>query len=75
MSRGILFYAPQNLSSNDGEWLAGCQPDDCLVPASAKRTHAQGAGAALRALALDEGLAEAHASLALIEENYDYAWP
>jgi TolB-like protein/DNA-binding winged helix-turn-helix (wHTH) protein len=31
--------------------------------------------AALRALELDEGLAEAHASLALIEENYDYDWP
>ncbi len=30
--------------------------------------------AALRALALDDGLAEAHASLALIEENYDYDW-
>jgi len=31
--------------------------------------------AALRALQLDEGLAEAHASLALVEENYDYDWP
>jgi TolB-like protein/DNA-binding winged helix-turn-helix (wHTH) protein/Tfp pilus assembly protein PilF len=31
--------------------------------------------AALRALQLDESLAEAHASLALIEENYDYDWP
>jgi tetratricopeptide (TPR) repeat protein len=31
--------------------------------------------AALRALQLDEGLAEAHASLALIEENYDFDWP
>ncbi len=31
--------------------------------------------AALRALQLDEGLAEAHTSLALIEENYDYDWP
>jgi TolB-like protein/DNA-binding winged helix-turn-helix (wHTH) protein/Flp pilus assembly protein TadD len=31
--------------------------------------------AALRALELNEGLAEAHASLALIEENYDYDWP
>jgi TolB-like protein/DNA-binding winged helix-turn-helix (wHTH) protein/Tfp pilus assembly protein PilF len=30
--------------------------------------------AALRALQLDAGLAEAHASLALIEENYDYDW-
>ena len=29
---------------------------------------------ALRALALDESLAEAHASLALIKENYDYDW-
>jgi TolB-like protein/DNA-binding winged helix-turn-helix (wHTH) protein/Flp pilus assembly protein TadD len=30
--------------------------------------------AALRALELDEHLAEAHASLALIKENYDYDW-
>jgi tetratricopeptide (TPR) repeat protein len=30
--------------------------------------------AALRALELDETLAEAHASLALIAENYDYDW-
>jgi tetratricopeptide (TPR) repeat protein len=31
--------------------------------------------AALRALQLNESLAEAHASLALIKENYDYDWP
>jgi TolB-like protein/DNA-binding winged helix-turn-helix (wHTH) protein/Tfp pilus assembly protein PilF len=31
--------------------------------------------AALRALELNESLAEAHASLALIKENYDYDWP
>lgn len=30
--------------------------------------------AALRALQIDEGLAEAHTSLALIAENYDYDW-
>jgi len=30
--------------------------------------------AALRALAIDESLAEAHASLGLIAENYDYDW-
>ena len=30
--------------------------------------------AALRALELDEHVAEAHASLALIKENYDYDW-
>lgn len=30
--------------------------------------------AALRALELDKSLAEAHASLALIKENYDYDW-
>ena len=30
---------------------------------------------ALRALALDESLADAHASLAMIKENYDYDWP
>lgn len=31
--------------------------------------------AALRALQIDETLAEAHAALALIAENYDYDWP
>jgi TolB-like protein/DNA-binding winged helix-turn-helix (wHTH) protein/Tfp pilus assembly protein PilF len=31
--------------------------------------------AALQALQIDESLAEAHASLALIEESYDYDWP
>ena len=31
--------------------------------------------AALRALELDESLTEAHASLALIKENYEYDWP
>lgn len=30
--------------------------------------------AALQALALDDSLAEAHASLALVAENYDYDW-
>ena len=30
---------------------------------------------ALRALELDESLADAHASLAMIKENYDYDWP
>ena len=30
--------------------------------------------AALKALELDESLAEAHTSLALIAENYDYDW-
>jgi TolB-like protein/DNA-binding winged helix-turn-helix (wHTH) protein/Tfp pilus assembly protein PilF len=30
---------------------------------------------ALRALGLDESLADAHASLAMIKENYDYDWP
>ena len=46
-------------------WYAG--PQNELMP--------KARAAALRALALDEGLAEAHASLALIRENYDYDWP
>ena len=45
-------------------WYVG--PQDEFMPKA--RT------AALRALALDDSLAEAHASLALIKENYDYAW-
>jgi TolB-like protein/DNA-binding winged helix-turn-helix (wHTH) protein/Tfp pilus assembly protein PilF len=46
-------------------WYVG--PQNELMPKA--RT------AALRALQLDESLAEAHASLALIKENYDYDWP
>jgi TolB-like protein/DNA-binding winged helix-turn-helix (wHTH) protein/Flp pilus assembly protein TadD len=46
-------------------WYVG--PQNELMPKA--RT------AALRALELDESLAEAHASLALIRENYDYDWP
>jgi TolB-like protein/DNA-binding winged helix-turn-helix (wHTH) protein/Tfp pilus assembly protein PilF len=46
-------------------WYMG--PESELMPKA--RT------AALRALELDESLAEAHASLALIKENYDYDWP
>lgn len=46
-------------------WYVG--PQNELMPKA--RT------AALRALKLDESLAEAHASLALIKENYDYDWP
>jgi TolB-like protein/DNA-binding winged helix-turn-helix (wHTH) protein/Flp pilus assembly protein TadD len=46
-------------------WYSG--PPNELMP--------KARAAALRALSLDEGLAEAHTSLALIEENYDYDWP
>jgi TolB-like protein/DNA-binding winged helix-turn-helix (wHTH) protein len=46
-------------------WYVG--PQNELMPKA--RT------AAMRALELDESLAEAHASLALIKENYDYDWP
>src|SRR5580692_6990884 len=46
-------------------WFVG-SPDELMPKA---RT------AAMRALELDESLAEAHASLALIRENYDYDWP
>ena len=46
-------------------WYEG--PQNVLMP--------KARAAALRALELDEGLAEAHASLALINENYDYDWP
>lgn len=46
-------------------WYSG--PQNELMP--------KARAAALRALELDESLAEAHASLALIKENYDYDWP
>jgi TolB-like protein/Tfp pilus assembly protein PilF len=45
-------------------WYVG--PQNELMP--------KARAAALRALELDESLAEAHASLALIKENYDYDW-
>ena len=41
-------------------------PPDQIIP----KAHA----AALRALQIDERLAEAHASLALVTENYDWDW-
>jgi TolB-like protein/DNA-binding winged helix-turn-helix (wHTH) protein/Tfp pilus assembly protein PilF len=44
-----------------------------LAPASDFMPEAR--AAALHALELDEGLAEAHASLALIAQNYDWDWP
>ena len=44
----------------------------CMGPQNELMPKAR--AAALRALELDEGLAEAHASLALIKENYDYDW-
>ncbi len=46
-------------------WYVG--PQNELMP--------KARAAALRALELDSNLAEAHASLALIKENYDYDWP
>ena len=46
-------------------WFMG--PQNELMP--------KARAAALQALELDESLAEAHASLALIKENYDYDWP
>jgi TolB-like protein/DNA-binding winged helix-turn-helix (wHTH) protein/lipoprotein NlpI len=42
-------------------------PPDEIIP--------QARAAALKALSLDEQLAEAHASLALIAQNYDWDWP
>src|SRR5580700_3604323 len=46
-------------------WAIG--PQNVLMP--------KARAAASRALEIDERLAEAHASLALIKENYDYDWP
>lgn len=45
-------------------WSMG-SPDEFMPKARA---------AALRAVQIDEGLAEAHTSLALVAENYDYDW-
>ncbi len=62
-------YAPAyaGLADTDGlmsTWYIGPQTE--LMP--------KGRAAALKALQLDDTLAEAHTSLALIEENYDYDW-
>jgi TolB-like protein/DNA-binding winged helix-turn-helix (wHTH) protein/lipoprotein NlpI len=46
-------------------WYIG--PQNELMPKARAR--------ALRALELDERLADAHASLAVVKENYDYDWP
>jgi len=46
--------------------LSGIPPAEAMKNARA---------AATKALELDEGLAEAHTSLALITENYDWDWP
>jgi TolB-like protein/DNA-binding winged helix-turn-helix (wHTH) protein/Tfp pilus assembly protein PilF len=62
-------YAPAyaGLADTDGlmsTWYDGLQNE--LMP--------KGRTAALKALQLDDTLAEAHTSLALIAENYDYDW-
>ena len=62
-------YAPAyaGLADTDGlrsTWFEGPQGE--LMP--------KGRAAALKALELDDTLAEAHTSLALIAENYDYDW-
>jgi TolB-like protein/DNA-binding winged helix-turn-helix (wHTH) protein/Flp pilus assembly protein TadD len=62
-------YAPAyaGLADTDGlmsTWFEGPQSE--LMP--------KGRAAALKALELDDTLAEAHTSLALIAENYDYDW-
>jgi len=62
-------YAPAyaGLADTDGlmsTWYEG--PPDELMP--------KGRAAALKALQLDDTLAEAHTSLGLIAENYDYDW-
>jgi len=62
-------YAPAyaGLADTDGlmsTWYVGAQSE--LMP--------KARAAALKALRLDDTLAEAHTSLALIAENYDYDW-
>jgi TolB-like protein/Tfp pilus assembly protein PilF len=62
-------YAPAyaGLADTDGlmsTWYIG--PQNELMP--------RGRAAAVKALQLDDTLAEAHTSLALIAENYDYDW-
>jgi serine/threonine-protein kinase len=42
---------------------------------ASRETYPRAKAAALRALAIDEGLAEAHVSLAVVQKEYDWDWP
>ena len=57
----------------DGLALTYCQLSSTFLPAAEAIPKAR--AAALRAIELDEGVAEPHATLAVIASGYDWNWP
>lgn len=64
-------YAPAYAGLADAYALLGSSPNDALPP---KEAMPKAKAAALKALQLDEGLAEAHASLAYVSMVYEWNW-
>jgi tetratricopeptide (TPR) repeat protein len=72
--RAISFdpsYAPAHAGLADAYALLGSSPNDALPP---KEAMSKAKMSAQKALQLDEGLAEAHASLAYVSMVYDWDW-
>ena len=79
--RSAIKFFEQAIASDPGYALAYCGLADCysLLPIYDRRISAsemtpQAKRAALKALEMDDGLAEAHASLGLIHGILDYDW-
>jgi TolB-like protein/DNA-binding winged helix-turn-helix (wHTH) protein/Tfp pilus assembly protein PilF len=64
-------YAPPYAGLADAYALLGSSPNDALPP---KQAMPKAKEAAQKALQLDDGLAEAHASLAYVSTVYDWDW-
>jgi TolB-like protein/DNA-binding winged helix-turn-helix (wHTH) protein len=64
-------YAPAYAGLADAYALLGSSPNDALPP---NQAMPKAKAAAQKALQLDDGLAEAHASLAYISMVYDWDW-
>jgi len=64
-------YAPAHAGLADAYALLGSSPNDALPPNEAMP---KAKAAAEKALQLDDGLAEAHASLAYVSMVYDWDW-
>jgi TolB-like protein/DNA-binding winged helix-turn-helix (wHTH) protein/Tfp pilus assembly protein PilF len=65
-------YAPAYAGLADAYALLGSAPNDELPP---RQAMPRAKTAALKALELDDTLAEAHTSLAYIRMSYDWDWP
>ena len=76
-----IHYFQQAIAKDPGYAQAYAGLADCYVLMAAysgvppAEFVQQARAAAQKALQLDEGIAEAHTSLALITENYDWDWP